>query len=177
MSKVGKLSIGRQSKLKSELSLLRLNLFSDFNSKFNSELNSLVKLNDAPLIYEKLGSRFSNFFIDEFQDTSELQWENLIPLISNSIQSESHDGTKGSLLIVGDPKQSIYRWRGSRINQFVNLILGETNPFYINPEIEKIDTNYRSLKNIVDFNSEFFSILIPTWPYDSTSSTKFGNEL
>ena len=53
-------------------------------SKFNSELNSLVKLNDAPLIYEKLGSRFSNFFIDEFQDTSELQWENLIPLISNS---------------------------------------------------------------------------------------------
>lgn len=128
-------------------------------SKFNSELNSLVKSNDAPLIYEKLGSRFSNFFIDEFQDTSELQWENLIPLISNSIQSESHDGTKGSLLIVGDPKQSIYRWRGSRINQFVNLILGETNPFYINPEIEKIDTNYRSLKNIVDFNSEFFSYL------------------
>ena len=128
-------------------------------SKFNSELNSLVKSNDAPLIYEKLGSRFSNFFIDEFQDTSELQWENLIPLISNSIQSESHDGTKGSLLIVGDPKQSIYRWRGSRINQFVNLILGETNPFYINPEIEKIDTNYRSLKNIVDFNSEFFSHL------------------
>ena len=100
-------------------------------SKFNSELNSLVKSNDAPLIYEKLGSRFSNFFIDEFQDTSELQWENLIPLISNSIQSESHDGTKGSLLIVGDPKQSIYRWRGSRINQFVNLILGETNPFYL----------------------------------------------
>ncbi len=128
-------------------------------SKFNSELNSLVKSNEAPLIYEKLGSRFSNFFIDEFQDTSELQWENLIPLISNSIQSESHDGTKGSLLIVGDPKQSIYRWRGSRINQFVNLILGETNPFYINPEIEKIDTNYRSLKNIVDFNSEFFSHL------------------
>ena len=107
-------------------------------SKFNSELNSLVKLNDAPLIYEKLGSRFSNFFIDEFQDTSELQWENLIPLISNSIQSESHDGSKGSLLIVGDPKQSIYRWRGSKINQFVNLILGDTNPFYINPEIEKI---------------------------------------
>ena len=128
-------------------------------SKFNSELNLLVKSNDAPLIYEKLGSRFSNFFIDEFQDTSELQWENLIPLISNSIQSESHDGTKGSLLIVGDPKQSIYRWRGSRINQFVNLILGETNPFYINPEIEKIETNYRSSKNIVDFNSEFFSHL------------------
>ena len=81
-----------------------------------------------------------DFFLDEFQDTSELQWQNLIPLISNSIHSESHDGSKGSLLIVGDPKQSIYRWRGSRINQFVNLILGETNPFHINPEIEKIDS-------------------------------------
>ena len=131
-------------------------------TKFNSELNLLVKSNDAPVIYEKLGSRFSDFFIDEFQDTSELQWENLIPLISNSIQSESHDGTKGSLLIVGDPKQSIYRWRGSRINQFVNLILGETNPFHINPEIENMDTNYRSFKNIVDFNSEFFTYLTNT---------------
>ena len=92
-------------------------------SKFNIQLNLLIKLNEAPYIYEKLGSRYVDFFLDEFQDTSELQWQNLIPLISNSIHSESHDGSKGSLLIVGDPKQSIYRWRGGKFNQFVNLIL------------------------------------------------------
>jgi len=61
-------------------------------SKFNSQLNLLIKSNEAPYIYERLGSRFTDFFIDEFQDTSELQWQNLIPLISNSIHSESHDG-------------------------------------------------------------------------------------
>ena len=93
-------------------------------SKFNKQLNLLIQQNDTPYIYEKLGSRFTDFFIDEFQDTSELQWNNLIPLISNSIHSESHDGLKGSLLIVGDPKQSIYRWRGGKFNQFINLIYG-----------------------------------------------------
>ena len=62
-------------------------------SKFNSQLNLLIKSNEAPYIYERLGSRFTDFFIDEFQDTSELQWQNLIPLISNSIHSESHDGS------------------------------------------------------------------------------------
>jgi ATP-dependent exoDNAse (exonuclease V) beta subunit len=128
-------------------------------SKFNSQLNSLIKLNEAPYIYEKLGSRYVDFFIDEFQDTSELQWENLIPLISNSIHSESHDGSKGSLLIVGDPKQSIYRWRGSKINQFLELIIGEVNPFHLNPIVENLDINYRSCRKIVDFNSEFFAFL------------------
>ena len=128
-------------------------------SKFNSQLNSLIKLNEAPYIYEKLGSRYVDFFIDEFQDTSELQWENLIPLISNSIHSESHDGSKGSLLIVGDPKQSIYRWRGSKINQFLELIIGEVNPFHLNPIVENLDINYRSCRKIVDFNSEFFTFL------------------
>ena len=98
-------------------------------SKFNTQLNTLIKLNDAPYIYEKLGSIFVDFFIDEFQDTSELQWENLIPLISNSIHSEDHDGSKGSLLIVGDPKQSIYRWRGGEFNQFLLLIHNRKNPF------------------------------------------------
>ena len=128
-------------------------------SKFNKQLNLLIKENDTPYIYEKLGSRFANFFIDEFQDTSELQWNNLIPLISNSIHSESHDGSKGSLLIVGDPKQSIYRWRGGKFNQFINLIYGQTNPFHLLPIIEKIDSNYRSSREIINFNSDFFTYL------------------
>ena len=128
-------------------------------SKFNSQLNFLIRSNDAPYIYEKLGSKYVDFFIDEFQDTSELQWKNLIPLISNSIHSESHDGLKGSLLIVGDPKQSIYRWRGSKFNQFINLIYGHQNPFHFKPVIEKTDINFRSSKQIVDFNSDFFKFL------------------
>ena len=128
-------------------------------SKFNTQLNLLIKLNEAPYIYEKLGSRYVDFFLDEFQDTSELQWQNLIPLISNSIHSESHDGSKGSLLIVGDPKQSIYRWRGGKFNQFVNLIYNRTNPFHFNPVLENTDINYRSCKEIINFNSDFFSFL------------------
>ena len=128
-------------------------------SKFNSQLNLLIKLNEAPYIYEKLGSRYIDFFIDEFQDTSELQWENLIPLISNSVHSESHDGSKGSLLIVGDPKQSIYRWRGGKFNQFINLIYNRSNPFHFKPILENTDINYRSCKEIVDFNSDFFNYL------------------
>ena len=129
-------------------------------SKFNSQLNSLIKLNEAPYIYEKLGSIFVDFFIDEFQDTSELQWENLIPLISNSIHSESHDGSKGSLLIVGDPKQSIYRWRGGEFNQFLHLIHNRKNPFHFKRILDdKEDINYRSSREIVDFNSEFFTFL------------------
>jgi len=128
-------------------------------SKFNLELNKLIKSYDTPEIYEKLGSKYNDFFIDEFQDTSELQWKNLIPLISNSIHSEDHDGSKGSLLLVGDPKQSIYRWRGSRINQFINLIINENNPFHINPKIENLNINFRSSNKIVEFNSEFFSFV------------------
>ncbi|MBC8296318.1 MAG: UvrD-helicase domain-containing protein, partial [Pelagibacterales bacterium] len=129
-------------------------------SKFNTQLNALIKLNDAPYIYEKLGSIFVDFFIDEFQDTSELQWENLIPLISNSIHSEDHDGSKGSLLIVGDPKQSIYRWRGGEVNQFLHLIHNQKKPVHFKRILDdKEDINYRSCKEIVDFNSEFFTFL------------------
>ena len=128
-------------------------------SKFNSQLNLLIKSNEAPYIYEKLGSRYTDFFIDEFQDTSELQWHNLIPLISNSVHSESHDGSKGSLLIVGDPKQSIYRWRGGKFNQFINLIYERTNPFHFKPILKNTDINYRSCKEIVEFNSDFFNYL------------------
>ncbi len=128
-------------------------------SKFNSRLNSLIKSNEAPEIYERLGSKYLDFFIDEFQDTSKLQWKNLIPLISNPIHSESHDGLRGSLLIVGDPKQSIYRWRGGEFNQFIDLINNHETPFHFERILDKPNINYRSSREIVDFNSDFFTFL------------------
>ena len=70
--------------------------------------------------------------------------KNLIPLISNPIHSESHDGLRGSLLIVGDPKQSIYRWRGGEFNQFIDLINNDENPFHFERILDKPNINYRS---------------------------------
>ncbi|MCB0466341.1 MAG: UvrD-helicase domain-containing protein, partial [Aequorivita sp.] len=89
-------------------------------SEFNSLINKEIKNQPAPFIYERLGEKYRHFFIDEFQDTSKLQWENLIPLIDNAL-SQQLEPTSGSLLLVGDAKQSIYRWRGGLPEQFMDL--------------------------------------------------------
>ncbi len=127
-------------------------------SEFNSLIHKEIQNQPAPFIYERLGERYRHFFIDEFQDTSEMQWLNLIPLIDNATSSEI-DGEKGTLMIVGDPKQSIYRWRGGKAEQFIELSKSQ-NPFN-NPEkvIEHLDTNYRSYSEIIDFNNSFFCFL------------------
>src|SRR5690606_35606292 len=95
---------------------------------------------------------------DEFQDTSQMQWFNLIPLIDNSLASEDM-GVKGSLMVVGDPKQSIYRWRGGKAEQFIELSK-EYNPFS-NPdkEIIELGQNYRSYSEVINFNNELFGML------------------
>jgi len=87
-----------------------------------------------------------------------MQWQNLIPLIDNATSSEI-DGEKGTLMIVGDPKQSIYRWRGGKAEQFIELSK-EHNPFN-NPDkvLEHLDKNYRSYSQIIDFNNDFFKLL------------------
>ena len=103
--------------------------------------------------------RYQHYFLDEFQDTSTLQWNNLIPLISNSVEGESLSGQKGSLFLVGDPKQSIYRWRGGDMNQFIDLVNNIKNPFQISASQETLKTNYRSFKEIVDFNKGLFQII------------------
>ena len=81
-------------------------------SEFNSLISENIADQPAPYIYEKLGTRFKNYFIDEFQDTSKLQWKNIIPLTSHAIEGMEEDESRGSLFLVGDPKQSLYRWRG-----------------------------------------------------------------
>ncbi|WP_310559347.1 UvrD-helicase domain-containing protein [Flavobacterium sp.] len=127
-------------------------------SEFNAIIHREIQNQPAPFIYERLGERYRHFFIDEFQDTSEMQWQNLIPLIDNATSSEI-DGEKGTLMIVGDPKQSIYRWRGGKAEQFIKLSKN-LNPFN-NPEkvLEHLDKNYRSYSQIIEFNNEFFQLL------------------
>lgn len=128
-------------------------------SDFNAIIHNEIKDQPAPFIYERLGDRYRHYFIDEFQDTSQLQWENFIPLIDNALASEDLDGTKGSLLIVGDPKQSIYRWRGGKAEQFIDLSTN-VNPFSNKEKsVENLPKNYRSYSEVIDFNNQFFQFL------------------
>ena len=128
-------------------------------SEFNKLIYDQIQNQPAPFIYERLGERYKNFFIDEFQDTSEMQWHNLIPLIDNSLSSEDLSGERGSLMIVGDPKQSIYRWRGGKAEQFIALSK-DINPF-VNPDkkLFSLETNWRSYSEIIGFNNDFFRFL------------------
>lgn len=139
------------AKIQSEQNVLSI-------SEFNAIIHREIQNQPAPFIYERLGERYRHFFIDEFQDTSEMQWQNLIPLIDNATSSEV-DGEKGTLMIVGDPKQSIYRWRGGKAEQFIELSKKQ-NPFN-NPEkvLEHLDKNYRSYSQIIEFNNDFFQLL------------------
>ena len=75
---------------------------------FNDRISKEILHQPAPYIYERLGEHYRHYYLDEFQDTSSLQWSNLIPLISQPLEGLDEDGASGSLLIVGDPKQSIY---------------------------------------------------------------------
>lgn len=126
-------------------------------SNFNTIIAQEIQNQPVPFIYERLGEKYRHYFIDEFQDTSLMQWQNLIPLVSNALESENEKGERGSLLLVGDVKQAIYRWRGGRAEQFLNLINLKSNPFSIPPIIKQLDTNWRSRNEIVNFNNGFFS--------------------
>ena len=120
-------------------------------SEFNQKISKSIQHQPAPFIYERLGERYRHYFIDEFQDTSQLQWQNLIPLIENNLAA----GT-GSLSLVGDAKQSIYRWRGGKAEQFIKLAQKEP-VFPLEQEPIRLPANYRSQPEIVNFNNQFFS--------------------
>ena len=110
-------------------------------------LNRMVGDSDAPFVFEKIGALLHHVMIDEFQDTSRLQWENFRTLL---LESYSRGGRN---LIVGDVKQSIYRWRGGDWRT-----LGQIEKNVIPaPQVENLDTNYRSMRRVVDFNNDFFT--------------------
>lgn len=128
-------------------------------SEFNAIIHKEIQSQPAPFIYERLGERYRHFFIDEFQDTSSMQWNNLIPLIDNALAGQDMAGDAGTLMIVGDPKQSIYRWRGGKAEQFIALAKDE-NPFS-NPDkvMVQLGKNFRSYSEVIDFNNSFFAFL------------------
>lgn len=128
-------------------------------SEFNTIISNAIQNQPAPFIYERLGERYRDYFIDEFQDTSELQWNNLTPLVDNAISTETLSGKRGSITIVGDAKQAIYRWRGGKAEQFINLS-NQTDPFSIQQKkVNNLPKNYRSYSEIINFNNQFFQHL------------------
>lgn len=130
-------------------------------SEFNTLIAKEIKDQPAPFIYERLGEKYRHYFIDEFQDTSQMQWENLIPLIGNAMEGEDELGTSGSLFLVGDPKQAIYRWRGGKAEQFLELATHQSHPFTIKSELVTLPKNYRSYAEVINFNNNFFQSISP----------------
>lgn len=116
-------------------------------SETNRIIGKLVAGNDTPFVFEKAGSYYSRFFIDEFQDTSASQWENFVPLLKNAIASE-----QGSpVMLIGDIKQAIYRWRGGDWQILSKRVREEMGPDRV--EVEELDVNYRSMRRVVEFNN------------------------
>ncbi len=132
-----------------------------FISDFNKIIHGVVQTSPTPFIYMRLGEKYSQYFIDEFQDTSQIQWNNMIPLISEVFSGHF---PQGSAAIFGDAKQSIYQFRGGEPEQFIRLTLpdGEvesSNPFPVKKDIISLDGNWRSAPEIVDFNNRIFPVM------------------
>jgi len=144
--------------IKRENSLLHI-------SEFNKKISNIVLNEPVPFIYERIGEKYKNYLIDEFQDTSVLQWQNFIPLLENSLSVNEFT------MLVGDGKQAIYRWRGGEVEQFSLLpkifesskypLLQEREAIFTRNFEEKFLTqNRRSKKEIVAFNNNFFAYTV-----------------
>ncbi|MFC5408067.1 UvrD-helicase domain-containing protein [Larkinella bovis] len=139
-------------------------------SEFNRLILKVVTSEPVPFIYERLGEKFHHILIDEFQDTSKLQFTNLLPLIDNNLAYQRFN------LAVGDAKQAIYRFRGGDMDQIVALHSGKLAPllsaheasemtlerlaglqFHLQPD--RLTTNWRSAESIVEFNNSFFRFM------------------
>lgn len=133
-------------------------------SDFNPILEEIISTSPAAYIYERIGEKYNHLMIDEFQDTSLIQWHNILPLLLHAV-SQDYD-----CMVVGDCKQAIYRWRGGEADSLAKLpkieTLAEDSPLYEdalalteNTHTEQLDSNYRSAKIVVDFNNTFFEYL------------------
>ena len=121
-------------------------------SDTQQRLSALIDGSDTPFIYEKTGSRLEHVMIDEFQDTSQAQWHNFRLLLDETMSHRvSHN------LIVGDVKQSIYRWRGGNW-QLLNSIEAQFPHASEQLRLEPLKTNWRSDSRVVRFNNAMFSV-------------------
>jgi ATP-dependent exoDNAse (exonuclease V) beta subunit len=131
-------------------------------SEFNKRIHREIAGQPIPFIYERLGRRYRYFLIDEFQDTSVLQWDNLLPLVEESLAGGHFN------MVVGDAKQAIYRFRNGEVELFTHLphLYGlEGSPENIQREqiltrnyVQKeLKINYRSREEVIHFNNDFFS--------------------
>ncbi len=121
-------------------------------NEFNTIISKNLQQQPANFIYERIGSRYNHYFIDEFQDTSTLQWNNLNPLVENACAQSD------TIMLVGDAKQSIYRWRGGNPAQMIDLIDRKEEE---NIKVEELEKNWRSHENIIQFNNELYSFIAP----------------
>lgn len=137
-------------------------------SDFNTLIADVVKDQPVPFIFLRVGEKFRHFMIDEFQDTSEMQWQNLLPLIENALSDSNMN------MIVGDGKQAIYRFKNGNAGQFVDLpkLKGSDTSSLVRTRervlehqyLEAVlDTNYRSRQEIVEFNNDFFAYAAPVF--------------
>jgi ATP-dependent helicase/nuclease subunit A len=140
-------------------------------SEFNRRIAAIVLTEPVPFIYERLGEKYRHLLIDEFQDTSVLQWNNLLPLVENAVANG------GLSLAVGDAKQAIYRWRGGELEQILRLYQRDTGSlasrardadmqrllseryYTLQSTLEprSLAVNFRSEPAIIGFNNEFFT--------------------
>ncbi len=142
-----------------------------FFSDLTRRVAEVVKDEPVPFIYERLGEHFRHFLIDEFQDTSVLQWNALLPLLDNALS------TGGTVLLVGDAKQAIYRWRNGEVRLFVELpklfakeeadaVLSMVQATFERTwsPAEPLALNRRSAKGIITFNNTLFDALAGVLP-------------
>lgn len=111
-------------------------------------LNGVIADSDTPFIYEKVGSFYRNFLIDEFQDTSGYQWKNFLPLLTNSLDQGNRS------IVVGDVKQAVYRWRGGDLKLLQEQVEKQIGRERV--QTIELDTNYRSAAEIIRFNNVLF---------------------
>lgn len=139
-----------------------------FISEFNRAVAQFIQDEPVPFIYERLGDRYKHYLLDEFQDTSALQWLNLLPLVHNSLSEGKF------CMLVGDGKQSIYRWRGADVEQFTHLPYikkaaknkvteEQEQALTVNYEERQLNTNRRSCAEIISFNNDLFEWLPETY--------------
>ena len=119
-------------------------------SDTNELLHDIINKDETPFIYERIGTWVNNFLIDEFQDTSAMQWQNMMPLLSHSLASGNDD------LIIGDEKQCIYRFRNSDPSLLQSKV-HDTFKKWIADSDDK-SRNWRSTPNVIKFNNTLFSV-------------------